>query len=357
VVTEPVRMPADRLHRQIVGVLTAWGMPPGPAAATADVIVDTDLSGIDSHGVSMLPTYEQLHRAGRLDLAAEPVVVRDLPAVAVVDGRHGLGHPIGVFGIDLAVRKARAAGIGAVSVGASNHFGALGYYVRRAVEQGVVALVTSTTRVPAVAPTGGRTPVLGTNPIAFAAPRTGGAPLVVDMSTSVVAVNKVKAHWLNALGLPAGWVFGRDGEPLTDAEDAFRRLTTADATLAPLGGAGTALGGHKGYGLSLVVQVLSAALSNAAAPGHGGDHDDIGHFFLAIDPELVNPDGRTADNVDALCRSVQAADPDVLIPGQPEERARADRGARGIPLGPTLRAQLADLCRNAPTAVDPLLAG
>jgi LDH2 family malate/lactate/ureidoglycolate dehydrogenase len=342
-----IRVTGEQLHGQIVAILTAWGMPADAATTTADVMVDTDLSGIDSHGVSMLTMYEGLRQQDRLDLAARPEVVRDLAAFAVVDGHHGLGHPVGVYGMRVAVDKARMAGIGAVAVRNSQHFGALGYYARLAADEGLVGFVTTSTRAGVVAPIGGTTPTLGTNPLSFAAPRAGGSPLVLDMSTSVVAVNKVKAHWLKGLDVPAGWVFDRAGTPLTDAKDAYERLTTGDATLAPLGGSATVSGGHKGYGLSLMVQVLSAALSNAAAPGHDGTHDNIGHFFLAIDQELVNPGGHTADHVAELCRTMESDDPAVLVPGQPEEHVRAERSANGVPITDVLHDQLAEICRRA----------
>jgi LDH2 family malate/lactate/ureidoglycolate dehydrogenase len=342
-----VNVSGDRLHKLIVDVLTSWGMPEDAATTTADVMVDTDLSGIDSHGVSMLPAYETLARQGGLNTTASPAVVRDLPAFAIIDGDNGLGHPTGVAGTRLAIDKARVAGIGAVAVRNSQHFGALGYYGRIAADQGLVGMVTTSTPVPVVAPTGGTTGVLGTNPVCFAAPRAGGEPLVLDMSTSVVAMNKVKSHWLKGLDIPPGWVFARDGAALTDAGDAYERLRSGAATLAPLGGAGTVLGGHKGYGLSMMVQILSAALSGAAIPSHNREHDNVGHFFLAIDPELVNPGGHTADYVDELCRWVGAEDPAILVPGQPEEQARAERQANGVPVSDLLMDQLASICERA----------
>lgn len=342
-----VHVAGERLHEMVVAVLTAWGMPLDAAGTTADVMVDTDLSGIDSHGVSMLTAYESLLGQGGLDLAARPEVVRDLPAFAIVDGHNGLGHPVGVMSMRVAAEKARATGIGAVAVRNSHHFGALGYYGRLAAADGLLALVTTATRGPVVAPTGGTAPVLGTNPLCFAAPRAGGEPLVLDMSTSVVAVNKVKAYWLKGLDLPVGWVFDRAGMPLTDARDAYHRLISGDATLAPLGGSSTVSGGHKGYGLAVMVQVLSAALSNAARPDHEGEHDNIGHFFLAIDPDVVNPGGHTADYVAELCEWLGAEDPSILVPGQPEELSRTEREAKGVPIGDVLRQQLSEICTRA----------
>ncbi len=346
----PDRFDHNRIHDLITTILQAWGMPAGSADLTAEVMVDTDLSGIDSHGISMLMMYESLHRKGRLDLTAQPTVLREGAAFAVLDAHHGLGHPVAVEAIDRAARLAATAGVGMVTVRNSHHFGAGGYYVRRAAAAGLAAIVTSTTRSPVVAATGSHLPVLGTNPLAFAAPRRDGEPVVVDMSTSTVAMNKVKSYGLQRNPLPTGWVTDRSGRPLTDATEAFDKLLVKEAVLSPLGGPGTTGGGHKGFGLSMMVQILSAALSNAAAPGHDGDHDNIGHFFLAIDPELVNPGQEMHRNVDELVDSVRA--PGVMIPGEPEAATRKHRLAEGIPLPHTLMTQIAAICERAGVEFD-----
>jgi LDH2 family malate/lactate/ureidoglycolate dehydrogenase len=333
-------------HRQIVAVLTSWGMPAATAAQAAGVMVDTDLSGIDSHGIGMLEMYEQLRDEGRLSLAAEPEVVRDLPALAVLDAHEGLGHPVAIDAMRRAIEKARTCGIGAVAVRGSNHFGALGYYARLAVDEGCIALVTTSTRTPVAAATNGTSPVLGTNPLAFAAPRSGGEPLVVDMSTSVVALNKVKAYGLRGKPLPHGWVSDRQGEPLHDGLAAYDMLRAKQATISTLGGPSTETGGHKGFGLSLMVQVLSAALSNAAQPVHDGPSDNLGHFMLAIDPSLLGDDG-SADYVATLLESMQAGEPAVRIPGDPEREMRAERGRDGIPIPDSLWQRLEALAARA----------
>ncbi|WP_026533294.1 Ldh family oxidoreductase [Arthrobacter sp. H41] len=345
----PNRFDAAQLHRQIVGILSAWGMPPEPAAATATVMVETDLSGIDSHGVSMLMLYEKLLSEDRLRLDAVPRVVRDAPAFAVVDAGAGLGHPAGLFAMDLAVRKAAASGIGAVAVGNSHHLGALGYYVRSAAQRGLIALMTTTTRTPVVAALGGTTPILGTNPIAFAAPRMAGGELVVDMSTSVVAMNKVKAYALSGRDLPAGWVSDRAGSTITDASLAYSLLTTQEATISPLGGPSTETGGHKGFGLSLMVHVLSASISGAALPLHDGPSDDLGHFVLVIDPGSVAEGGAPAGYVDELVHLMTRDEPGVVLPGEPETEARASRSRDGIPLPESLLEHLRAICGRAGT--------
>lgn len=345
--TQLRRFTPASLRAQILAILDAWGMESDSATITAEVMVDTDLSAIDSHGVSMLQMYEKLLSEGRLDLTAEPEVVVDGSAFAVLDGHHGLGHPTGVRSMKLAIEKARESGIGMVVVRNSLHFGALGFYARMASEQGLLSLVTTTTRTPVTSATGGTTPILGTNPIAFSAPRVSGEPLLVDMSTSVVALNKVKAYANKGKTLPEGWVFDRTGEAVTDAALAYSLLTKLGATISPLGGPTPETGGHKGFGLSLMSQILSAALSNAAGPLHSGDRDNIGHFFLVIDPEALNPGGQTAQNVEQLVNAMQQGENGVRIPGDPEREARRERGRNGIPMPETLFTQITDIAGRA----------
>jgi LDH2 family malate/lactate/ureidoglycolate dehydrogenase len=345
--TDVRRFTSESLRAQIRAILDAWGMRSDSAATTADVMVDTDLSAIDSHGVSMLSMYEKFLVEGRLDLNAEPEVVIDGPSFAVVDGHHGLGHPTGIRSMELAIQKARESGIGMVVVRNSLHFGALGFYARMASEHGLLSMVTTTTRTPVTSATGGTTPILGTNPIAFSAPRVNGEPLLVDMSTSVVALNKVKAYANKGKTLPEGWVFDRDGEAVTDATLAYSLLTKLGATISPLGGPTPETGGHKGFGLSLMSQVLSAALSNAAGPLQAGDRDNIGHFFLVINPEALNPGGQTAENVEHLANAMQQGEDGVKIPGDPEREARAERGKNGIPIPEVLFTTISDIAGRA----------
>lgn len=334
---------------QIRVVLEAWGMPPDDVRKTVDAMVDTDLRGIDSHGISMLMTYDALRASGGLAVTAERTIVAETAAIATLDAGSGLGHPAAHDAMHLAVEKARTVGIGAVAVRNSHHFGALGTYARIAADAGMMGLVTTSTRLQSVIPTGSRESLLGTNPLAFAAP-TGGEPFVIDMSTSVVASNKVRSYGLKGLPVPEGWVVGSDGRPITDATAAYDAIQhDPRAGLAPLGGPTSDHGGHKGYGLSLMVQLLSCALAGAGQPGTA----DIGHFFVAIDPQAFGSTESTTAYTAELLQTMRDAEPlhpehPVLIPGDPEARERRRRLRDGIPLPSTLLAHLRTLCeRNA----------
>lgn len=344
-------VPPGRLTRLARSVLSAWGMGEDAAATTAAVLVDTDLSGIDSHGVSMLPTYDALRRAGRLDPTAAPTTLRDHPVTALLDAGGGLGHPAGAQAMRMAVAKARDHGLAAVAVRRSRHFGAAGYYARLASASGLIGLVTSTARTPCVTPTRARAPRLPTNPLAFAAPSDAGE-FVLDMATSTTAVNKVKVHGYHGRALPAGWVLDAAGDSVTDAGEALSRLRTAhDAGISPLG-ATAELGSHKGYGLSVMVHLLATTLSGTSWNPDGGEADDVGHFFLAVDPGAFGDRAEFASGAGAVLealRGTEPIDPDrpVLVAGDPEAASRARRSAEGIPLAGALVAELREVCARA----------
>jgi LDH2 family malate/lactate/ureidoglycolate dehydrogenase len=356
-----LRVPVESVRQQILEILGAWGMANDLAATTAEAMVETDLMGIDSHGLSMLMMYETFRTNGQLDLSARPRVVLDAPATALVDGGANLGHPVADFAMRLAVGKARQAGIGAIGVRNSHHFGAAGHYARIASSAGVIGLITSSARTVLMVPTRGTLPLLGANPIAFAAPALRHRPFVLDISTTTVAANKVKVYDLNNKPIPEGWVTDEAGAPVTDSAEAmdviFRR---PGGGVTPLGGA-EVTGGHKGYGLGVMVQVLSATLTGAAfgpirdrARGPG-QPDDVGHFFLAIDPRAFRPAGGFEDDMDAMLdvlRTSPAADPawPVLVPGDPEAEERARRLEAGIPIPRTLDRHVRDICARCGAA-------
>ncbi|KAA2212012.1 Ldh family oxidoreductase [Teichococcus oryzae] len=346
---------AEAVRQQILDILGRWGMPDDLAGTTARAMVETDLMGIDSHGISMLTMYERMQREGRVDLRARPRLLRDLPSLALLDAGGNLGHPVAVMAMQLACDKALAGGIGAVGVRNSHHFGAAGYYARLAAERGLVALITSSARTVLMVPTRGTVPLLGSNPIAFAAPLADGPPFVLDMATTTVAANKVKVYELNGRPVPAGWVADEHGAPVTDPAEAMDVIfNRPGGGITPLGGA-EATGGHKGYGLGLMVQILSATLTGAAfAPLRAGarppaEPDDIGHFFLALDPLALRPEGGFEEDLAAMAamlRDSTPADPTrpVLLPGDPEEAERARRAREGIPIPAALARQLREIC-------------
>lgn len=344
------RFPVTLVRHQAAEVLRAWGMAEPTAERTAAIMVDADLRGIDSHGISMLPGYASKLAAGGLRIDATSEVVHDDGrAVAVIDAHAGLGHVVTEQAMDTASDRARTFGLGMAVVRNSHHFGAAGYYARRAAERGLIGFVTTSAATMTQAPTGGVERRLGTNPLAFAAPSASGGPFVLDMSTTVVAVNKVKTYALNGRRLPADWVVDDAGRPVHDSAEALALLrSSTSGGLVPVGGPSTLTAGHKGYGLAMMVQILSCGLSGAGQPG-GRSPDDIGHMALAVDPTAfgtsVDAPGYVSDLAD-LMRATTPLDPStaVMVAGEPEERARDERLIAGIGLPATLLRQLRDIC-------------
>ena len=350
-----MNVPAERVREQITSILGAWGMAEDLVRTTAEVMVETDLSGVDSHGVSMLMDYETSRQKGKLNLHAQPKIVRETPVTALVDADAGLGHPAAVMGMGLAIKKAQAMGVGVVSVFNSHHFGAAGYYAALASRQGLIGLVTSSTRTLTTVPTRAAVPVLGTNPIAFSAPARRHQPFLLDIATSTVAANKVRVFALNGKPLPSGWVVDERGGSVTDSARANDYVFgQKSGGLTPLGGTAET-SSHKGYGLAMMVQILSSTLAGASfSPLRNrtqkpGDPDNAGHFFFALDPKAFRPDGAFEEDLDAaidVLRGTPPADPalPVLIPGDPETVSREKRSREGIPVTPALAGKIREIC-------------
>ena len=336
---------ADILHRQITAVFTAWGMSVVDADIAATVMVDTDLSGIDSHGIGMLPLYHRLFAEGRLDPRAVPLTIRDNGPVIVIDAGHGIGHVASRAAMRAAMDKARQHGIGVAGVTGSNHYGAAGWYARMAADEGLVAFSMTNVTNHFLVPVRGTEPALGTNPIAFAAPTHDPArPVLLDMATTTVAFGKVNIARRAGKPIPAGWALDEQGEPETDSQKAFdgRRL-------APLGGT-RELGAHKGYGLALMVEILCATLTGASLKDL-----DTGHFFLVLDPAAFRSRDAFRADLDELLgrlRDVAPSDPEqpVLIAGDPEHDMFERRRRDGIPMVRTLADEVRAVCSESGVA-------
>jgi LDH2 family malate/lactate/ureidoglycolate dehydrogenase len=341
-------VPAKLLHRQMALVFEAWGLPEVDAATTADVLTQADLMGIDSHGITLIPFYGELIRSGRLEPKANIQIARSFGATAVVEGGGGFGQVPSVRAMDLAIEKARAFGIGAVGVRNSNHYGAAGVYALRAAEVGFIGLSTSAVYMPSIVPTFGREPRLGTNPIAFAAPGRQNRPFLLDMATSTIAIGKLKLAAREGKSLPEGWALDREGRPQHDPDQAL-----ADRLMTPLGGS-RAMGGHKGYGLAAMVEILSTLLSGASyAPLRDPDADrfDVGHFHMAIHPDAFRESGSFGDDLDAFIDCLHATRPadagrPVLVPGDPEHDVLEQRSREGVPVPHSLLRAVSAIARE-----------
>ncbi len=336
---------------QIDSILQAWGMPAAQAAETADILAYADLSGIDSHGMSMLPAYNAWRREGRLNMAAIPRIVKESPVSALVDGDDGLGHVPAAFAMRTAIAKAKAVGIGVVVVRATSHFGACGYYARMATNEGLIGMVATTASGVRVPPTGGAEAKLGTDPWCFGAPGAPGRPFLLDMATTTVAYGRVRNKANEALPTPDGWILDRSGQKTTDPTAVSER-----------GGFLTSLGGtpenssHKGYGLAMMVDILAGGLAGMTYPTdplHAkGSRLDLGHFVLAMDPSLFRDGADFAESVATFADQMRATRPldparPVMVPGDPERATAARRMIDGIPVAPGLKTQIRAIAEAA----------
>ena len=342
-------MPASyETHRkQLELILEAWGMPRATAVGTAEIMSWADLHGIDTHGISMVPPYDERRLANKLDLRAEPRVLKETPVSVLVDGAGGLGHPAGRRAMDIAIEKAKKTGIGVAAVRNSGHFGACGFYVLQAVDAGFIGMATTSASGINMAPTNGAQARLGTDPIAFAAPGKPGEPFLLDMATTTVAAGKIRNKANEGLQTPTGWLVTKDGLPSTDPHEVSK-----GGYMTPLGGTPEG-SSHKGYGLGAMVNILSSALSGGAMVTDPTRNTrpgpiDIGHFFLAMDPGMFRDTADFQADVAAFCdtlRATKPADPNrpVLVAGDPERRTAQQRRQTGIPVGPNLLAKVRDI--------------
>jgi LDH2 family malate/lactate/ureidoglycolate dehydrogenase len=347
-------MPASyETHRaQLKAILTAWGMLPENAETTAEILSWADLHGVDSHGISMIPGYDGLRRSGRAKMDAVPRIIKETPVSAVVDGGGGLGHVPAHFAMNVAIRKAKTVGMAATVVRHSAHFGAAGFYSLMAAKEGLIGMSCTSASGIQVAPTFGKQARLGTDPWSFAAPSADGTPFLLDMATTTVAAGRIRNKANEGLPTPDGWVLDSEGRPSNDPLVAKEK-----------GGFLTSLGGspenssYKGYGLAVMVNILSSCLSGATLitdPLHTKKPVgmDIGHFFMAIDPAIFREtDDFEADVANFLgaLRATTPVDPTqpVMVAGDPQWKNAAKRMESGIPVGPGLMNQVRQIAQAA----------
>lgn len=329
------------------------GVEPTDAEITAEVLVAADLRGVASHGVARFRRYIDGIRARVIVVNHEERVVTETLATATIDAGAGLGPPVSYRAMQKAVQKAAETGVGFVTVRNSNHFGIAGYYAMMALERDCIGLAM-TNASPRVVPTFGRSAVLGTNPIAVAVPAGKARPFVLDMATSIVAEGKVEIADQMGVPIPLGWAIDKDGLPTTDSHRTSRDLKSrAGAALLPLGGEGESMGGHKGYGLALWVEIFSALLSGAAFatrtyPTNSEGKPlpaNLGHWFGAWRIDCFRPIAEfkaDMDDLQALLRNAPKAQRQkhIYIPGEKEYNAVEQNAREGIPLNDSVWSDL-----------------
>jgi LDH2 family malate/lactate/ureidoglycolate dehydrogenase len=304
--------PVEALKDYVARFFTALKVPEIDAHIAADVLVAADLRGINSHGVIRLQSYygDRLLR-GKINPAAPITVLQENPATLALDGGNGLGQVVAYRAMSRCIELAENAGLAITTVRNSNHYGIAGYYAMMALPKDMIG-ISLTNSQPLVAPTFGLPPVLGTNPIAVAIPAGEEEPFVLDMATSIVTIGRIAVHHKSGQPIPAGWGINEQGDLTHDPAEVLQ-----GGALLPLGGPAE-LRGYKGYGLSLLVDLLSGVLAGAAygyQVGHPADHGaaDVGHFFAAIKIDNFRPVDQFKADMDDYIRALKAT---PKLPGQ-----------------------------------------
>ncbi len=327
----------DRLDRLVNRVFAAGGCGPAEHTRIAHYLVGANLAGHDSHGVIRVPSYIDWLRAGKVLANQTLQIVFENDAIAVVDGRFGFGQVMGEEATKLGIEKARRGGVAVVALRNSGHLGRIGDWAEMAAAAGLVSLqfVNTSGGGILVAPFGGTGRRLSANPIAAGVPVGNGPPIIVDISTCTIAEGKIKVAFNKGVRVPEGCILDGQGRP-TDDPQAF--YATPPGAILPLGG-------HKGYGLSVVAEVLAGALTGGACSHFGVDRVANNMLSIILDPAVFqSPEGFSQeirgfiDHVKSS-RSV-TADGEILMPGEPEARARARKLRDGIEIDETTWSQI-----------------
>lgn len=346
------RVDAGALTAFAAAVGEAVGVPAEAARLLADSLVQADLWGHQSHGVMRLAWYVDRIRAGVTRAAAEPGLVVDAGAVAVLDGRDGVGQVVAARAAIEAAARARDHGVGVVAVRNSNHFGTAAYFTRMVLNEGCIG-VLATNASPAMAPWGGREKLVGTNPWSIAAPAGRHPPMVMDIANTAVARGKVYLARQRGEPIPSGWALDAAGEPTTDPA-------------AALAGVILPMAGHKGYAIALMVDVLAGVLSGSGfgtgvhGPYQTEHRGGVGHLMLALHIEHFLPRAEFDGRMEALIAELKGSAPaagqsEILYPGEPEARQAAHHLANGLRLPAQTIADLDRLARE--TGVAPVATG
>jgi len=333
-----------------VTLLEALGTPSDIAADVGEILIAADRRGIASHGTARLPNYVALVEARVMEPTARPAIERERPALARFDAHNGWGHHASRVAIDWAIDRAGSTGTAFAVVRNSNHYGIAGWYALRAADAGLIGL-SFTNSSPLVAPTRALRPLIGTNPIAMAAPAGRFGAFCLDMATSTIPRGRIEVAARRGESLPVGWAIGPDGAPATTPKAALA------GALLPLGGL-EQTAGYKGYGLALGVDILSGVLAGATfGPNIIGlfsteAPSDLGQAFCVIDPAAIDEPGAFERRLEAYLEQLVAAEtvPDapgrVLIPGEPEAEAERRADERGIAIDDRHYTSLVDLAER-----------
>jgi LDH2 family malate/lactate/ureidoglycolate dehydrogenase len=336
--------PEDLVHF-IQSAFTSQGLPPNDAAQIGALMTEADLQGSDGHGVIRLPQYIKRIQAGGINKRPNIRIAQERAAMAIVDGDNGMGHLVVSRAVDIAVAKARTSGVAWVSTRYSNHAGPASLYARKPMAHDMLGLYFAVGNANHLPPWGGMDMLLSTNPIAAGIPAQQEPPIVLDMATTVTAYGKVKAKAMRGEQMPEGWMIDRQGKPLLDPNRA------SEGFLLPIGG-------HKGYGLALIVGLLAGTLGGAAMGkdviDFNADHKTVtntGQAILVIDLSAFGDPAVFKTAVDKLVRDIRGSQrlpgvERIWLPGEQSFHKRSQYRKQGIPLSAGLLSDLRNLAAD-----------
>ena len=347
-------VPWQLMNDFLVDAFVGYGVPHDDAVICADVLLESDRRGIESHGCNRFkPIYIDRIENGTLLPVTNLEIVRETPTTIVADAHDGMGMVAAYRVMERLIEKARTYGMAGGAIRNSTHYGIAGYWATMASKQGMIG-ITGTNARQSIAPTYGVENMMGTNPLTFALPTDEEFPFCVDCATSIVQRGKIEYYAREGKPTPAGMVVANDGSQLTDSEEILRRLVDGTAALAPLGGGpGDEMAGYKGYGYAAVVEILSSALAGGkfmkaltgVAPDGSPQMYHLGHFFFVVDPDAFCGRDTFAKIAGDICRELRASRKApgygrILTAGEREWLTWQERKDKGVPVGKAVQAEI-----------------
>lgn len=346
----------DLMNSFLIDAFVGYGVPQEDAVICADVLLESDRRGIESHGCNRFkPIYIDRIIKGTLLPVTDIEIVKETPTTVVMDAHDGMGMVASHKMMQMLIEKAKANGMAGGAIRNSTHYGIAGYWATMASKEGLIGL-TGTNARPSIAPTFGIENMMGTNPLTFALPTDEDFPFCIDCATSIVQRGKIEYYAREGKDTPAGMVVSENGTPMTDSKEILKALVDGTAALAPLGGIGEELAGYKGYGYAAVVEILSAALAGGqfmkALTGVSSEGKPqmyhLGHFFFVVDPGAFTGRESFKKIAGDICRALRASKKApgqnrIYTAGEKEYLAWLDRKDKGVPVGEAVQKEILEV--------------
>ena len=346
----------ELMNAFLIDAFKGYGVPETDARICADVLLESDRRGIESHGCNRFkPIYIDRILNGTLKPVTEIEILKDTPTTVVMDAHDGMGMVASHKMMKMLIEKARKYGMAGGAIRNSTHYGIAGYWATMASKEGLIG-VTGTNARPSIAPTFGVENMMGTNPMTFAIPTDEEFPFCLDCATSIVQRGKIEYYARSGKPTPAGMVVAEDGSAMTDSDEILKALVDGTAALAPLGGIGEEMCGYKGYGYAAVVEILSAALAGGpfmkALTGVSEDGKPqmyhLGHFFFVMNPDFFMGLDTFKKTAGDICRALRASkkapgEERIYTAGEKEWLAWCERKDKGVPVGEAVQKEILKL--------------